>query len=104
MSPAEDAPARPRLHWAVDLLVAAVAMVSLVVAAVLVALVTGIYMWGHPDHSTAAADTALALVFAVPAGLGGWAAWGSRRLGYRITPVAALATPPALALLLWLID
>ncbi|MFH9351649.1 hypothetical protein [Kitasatospora sp. NPDC017646] len=63
----------------------------------------GVYLWGRHHRSTAAAGTAPAVDFAVPAGLGPWTARGGRRLGHPIAPVVILVTPSVLALWLPLI-
>ncbi|MFD7448937.1 hypothetical protein [Kitasatospora sp. NPDC059827] len=86
-------PAQPRIHWATDLLLSLVVVLGLFVAvaagAVACFVLTGLtHAW---KASAVVVGAALLAALALTAR-------GSRRLGYRITPWVAVATPFALAL------
>ncbi|MGA5820425.1 hypothetical protein ACPC54_21480 [Kitasatospora sp. NPDC094028] len=89
------APARAR-----DAAVALLAAVAVLVAVVVESAVTIVLMWDGAPHSATTVATVEAVWFALPLLSAGWAARGSRRRGYRITPVVLVATPLTLDLAL----
>ncbi|MFD4654807.1 hypothetical protein ACFWP2_04170 [Kitasatospora sp. NPDC058444] len=93
-------PERPRIHWAPDLLLSVVVVVTTVVAAFVGSFVlNALKLLALYGSGVAALDVFGVAVLLLLLGL---TAWGARRLGYRIVPYSALAAASLVPLVFWL--
>lgn len=93
-------PGRPRIHWAPDLLLSAVVVVTTGAAAFAGSFVlNALKLLALYSSGVVALDVfGVAVLFL----LLGLTARGARRLGYRIVPYAALAAAPLVVWVFWL--
>ncbi|MFB7126973.1 hypothetical protein DR950_21845 [Kitasatospora xanthocidica] len=100
MSRPHGAPGRPPVHWAPDLVLAAVVVAGAVAAASVGSFVLNwLKLLALYGPGVEALDVFGVVVMLVLLALTGR---GTRRLGYRITPYAALAAAPLMPLVFWL--